>query len=755
MIKIIENTARYLSSEIIQKCFIEAKTTIVDKQVCGNGFSTAFLNLPVTVNKVNIIIAPNKAVLIEKQKKHRNFKNRVKFFYAESLDDDFNGADVLFFVADSFLLRANSIKNIAYKIDKVLIDEDHSTEQQTGFRYKLVDFQNKVEDIVGSGASIVKVTATPNHFAKVDIKINNSLIEPININHSSDRAEALKRIKANLDNKENVVVFTNSATSIYHLRNYKNEIEANFIIGKNLKRNLVELATIIENEDSNLSIVSSRGFEGFDIDYINANVYFFEDRSNDYETFYISNLYQAVNRTRNGAKYIEYCRQELSNKRADKFKNIDIEVNSFIANEKLTVEQKQKTEYKRFHKYVIFNQDSNGVFSIKKNEVGINLYKERFIYDRPFPQSEFDTFLNDRKISVNRINEVNNRLSKKVKIKQKVKNLLSNKNLIEKHRLFDEDYRINVLDGKNHSIQIKDQYRVMYLKRLEEYLRRKNYAGDYIITERESKALELLKNSEMFYKLVSKVTKEYDTRSINKYGIKASESYRAGFKNKSINTVALFILSFANRRVYLPSKWIGNRDYNLSVEVGVKEIEIIANSLGIDVLEIDVKNCYVRILYALCGKELPVNFYGEDKKNKVAINVYLNNFFYDSKKSTPKKVQKAKAKGKFKKLGFDDDVIIYLMDNFFDCKSRGDLFNRLSFYEKRLISITKDSCDIDNSGIIRRHDSILVFDNNFDLSFINSHTYLDISGWFNVMNNEAEIKAKKGYPNNVKMEFNT
>lgn len=733
MVKIIKNTARYLSSSIIQKCFIKGVVTNVDKQVCGNGFSTAFLNLPVEKNKVNIIIAPNKAVLIEKKNKAKNFINRVKFFYAESIDDDFTGADVLFFVADSFLLRENAIKNISNKIDKVLIDENHSTEQQTSFRYKLVDFESKVKQIISNtGASIVKVTASPNHYSDVDIRIQNKHITPIEINHSSDRLNAINRIKEDIANNENVVVFSNSSTTIYHLRNYKNEINANFIIGENLKRNLVELATIIEDEESNLTVVSSRGFEGFDIYYKDSKVYYFEDRSNDFETFYISNLYQAINRTRSGAKYVEYCRQELSNKRKEPFKNIDIEVNDFINNNGLTVEEKQKREYKKYHRFVIFNQDSNGVFSIKQNDVAIKLYKEGLIFDKPFPQAEFKTFLEQREISVNRISDVNNRLTKKVKNSQKVKNLFNNKDLIDKYGLFDEDYTINVLDAKSHTITVNDKYRLLYLKRLQDYLRRKNYNGNYIIEPREKNALELLKNDSLFYKLVNDVTKQYDARSIQKYGIKASEKYRLEFRSKSINTVALFILSFANRRIYLPSKWVANRNYNLSVEIGVEEIQIIANSVGVDVLEIDVKNCFVRILYALCGKQLPNNFYGANKENKIAINIYLNNFFYDKKKKIPKKDQRYRAKTKFRKYGFDEDVIEYLMINFFDCKSRGDLFNRLSFYEKRLISITRDCCDLDNTGIIRRHDSILVFDNKVDLSFINSHTYLDISGWFDV-----------------------
>ena len=42
----------------------------------------------------------------------------------------------------------------------------------------------------------------------------------------------------------------------------KNRIKANFLIGDNLMRGLTELAKIIQDDNSNLTIGSSRSFEG-------------------------------------------------------------------------------------------------------------------------------------------------------------------------------------------------------------------------------------------------------------------------------------------------------------------------------------------------------------------------------------------------------------------------------------------------------------------------------------------------------------
>ena len=69
--KIIKNTEKYLTPKIILQCFFKSKVTNVDKQVCGNGFSTAFLNLPIAEGDVNIIIAPFKPkvnqILVQKE----------------------------------------------------------------------------------------------------------------------------------------------------------------------------------------------------------------------------------------------------------------------------------------------------------------------------------------------------------------------------------------------------------------------------------------------------------------------------------------------------------------------------------------------------------------------------------------------------------------------------------------------------------------------------------------------------------------
>jgi len=739
--EIIQSKTAFLSSDLVEKCFKKGKVTHVDKQICGNGYSTAFLNLQPSANKINIIIAPNKAVIIEKQKQYLdgNFNTRIKFFFKEGTDTDFENADILFFIADSFLLMKDKLKEIAHLVDKVLIDEFHTIEIQSLFRYNLIDFQSKVQTICQNpNTAIVTVTASPNLYSNTDILIENSLIKESTIIVSKDRERALNRIKIDLKEGKNVVVFTNSNTVIYNLRNYKNELTAKFVIGTNLMRSLVELVKIIPNENSNLTIVSSKGFEGYDIYYSDAKVYFFEDRAKEHENFFISNLYQAINRTRKGASYIEYNRLEISNKRKNTFKNIDIDIDKFINDKSISVSAKQKKEYSKFHSFVVFNE-SDGIFTIKKNITAVKLYKETLLFDIAFPSDSFKDFLNIRKISIKHLSEVGTRITKKVKNTTKEKNLLSNAGLIKSLDLFGNDFKIEIKDfhSQKENSAIYDNVE-LYHSHLKAFLRRKYYNGNKSYSAREITALNLFSNAKEYQKNVKTFVKAYDIRSINKYGRDASAPYRKTFRNKSYNVFCKLVLMFANERIFAPSKWIAHRDYNILTEIGINEIDFVAKLFNIKITEIDIKNCFSRVLYSNVGIELPKDFYGENKKNKLTINIFLNDFFYNKNQKSDKKIQRNNAILKFRNLGFNEDVINFLMDKFFEVDFRGDLFNFLSYHERKIIKEVKTlAANWINEGVIRRHDSVIIFNNKTDLTVLNNYKYENVAGWFSI----PEIKV--------------
>jgi hypothetical protein len=738
MIKKISYTGKYLKPALIKSLFEKGKVKHVDKTLCGNGFSTSFLTLKPSKGKRNIIIAPNKAVVISKEEAYKKgelgTENKIKFFYQESdSKEGFEDADILFFVADSFVLMEHKLKGINRHIDKVLLDEYHSTQIQSSFRDNLVNFIDQVKDICSNKTtSIVTVTASPNLFAEVDVRLVPDFVPRVDIVMEYDQAKTINRICEDLANEVNVVVCTNASRNIYLLRDDKNTVSARFIMGTTLSRGLYELVKVNHDEDSNLTVVSARGFEGFDINYEDAHVYFLEDRSQGYQTFYLSNLYQAISRTRKGASYIEYCRQDLSYRRPMPFKNIDRAVGKFINRSSISAENKLKKKYQHYHPFVTWSENDRGEFALKKNKAAIDLSHEKFLYDY-FPEdSAFDEFCKNRNLSIGLCQGNQNRLSPRVSETVKIKNLLDNAKAIKKSGVYDESYRLNPEETISASTvkPLQDQY----LKYFKTFIRRKNYDQEYILSKRQQTALRVLGDKTEFKDLLRLLVKTYNQRSIAKYGKKYSLGYRESFKETSERRLCRLILLFARTFITSPPKWVAHRDYNILTEIGVQEIQLIAGYFGLRTLEVDAKSCFLRILYGLCGLELEENLYGDNKENKVSLNVALNDVFYKPRSGTSKKLQRQNRRRSLERFGIDPLVVEYLISNFFESKFRGDLFTHVSYHEKKLISSIRDLIRDTgrNNGFVRRHDSIMVFDNTTLLDFLNDTKYLDVKGWFDV-----------------------
>jgi len=753
----LKNDSRYIQPNVLNACFSPGKTNYVDKVICGNGFSTAFMNEPPPPGMINIIIAPNRAVVTGKEagyysdlpiiEKSENF-NRTKFFYKNSKDFNFDDADLLMFVSDSFLLYKNKIEEIQDKIYRVLIDEAHSVEIQSSFRYTLINFENKVRAYIGGRPALTSVTATPNLFTNVSHQIINKDIPEATIYLAKDRRYSINKIRKKLENGEKVVVATNNQNVIYRLQDYNTHtLEARFIIGDTLMGSISELVKIIPNEASNLTIISSRGFEGFDIYGKDYSVFFFEDRSKEYERFYIANLYQAINRVRGGAKYIEYVRKDLSDSRTLIFKDIDKEIYDFINRKDISIYKKQQLNkeagYYKFHPFVQFDQNKDtGEYTIRRNEAAIDLYKETLLYDKPFPSDEFKKFLEDRKITIVDLKEQQQSLQDiRLKDEFRIDRLKSNEDLITELDLFGDDYTLYIHPHSDN-----------YMKLFNRYLRRKNYDQKRGFLDRELISLKLLSTLGKVEEIAKRLSKEYSRRSIDKYGKRQSKPWRDSFEKKSVSIVLQLIQVFTNEIIVIPSKWIANRDYNILTELGVEEIKLVASYYDVKITEVDINSAFARILYALNGLELPEDFYGVDKKDKLKINIFLNNFFYDPKKSTPRKQQKQNAKNKFNKLGFHPKVTDYLLTNFFDRADRGSLFHFLTFFEKKLISRIKKEAieDFSLDGVGRRHDSLLLFNNKSSVQAWNCLDFLGLQGWFILAQEEAEQSYKEWYEKEIK-----
>ena len=127
-VKNVYNKTKYISKETLDECFEYGKHLCIDKVLCGNGFSTAFLTDKPPIGKINIIIAPNRSVVMGKEYEYLHGRiptnNRIAFIYEGSSDRITEGYDIIMLVTDSFHYGKKTIKRLFNgRIDRILVDE--------------------------------------------------------------------------------------------------------------------------------------------------------------------------------------------------------------------------------------------------------------------------------------------------------------------------------------------------------------------------------------------------------------------------------------------------------------------------------------------------------------------------------------------------------------------------------------------------------------------------------------------------------
>ena len=260
--RVVKYKGNYITKDIVKSCFEEGKHNFVDKTFCGNGFTSSFLQIPPkSPLYTNIIVVPNRAVVINKQKSYEADKNydklRVGFFYEGSpYQMNFQKYDVMMFVVDSFMMRLEKIVSHLYFIDKIMIDEVHSMYIQSDFRSMLGDFDNRLKESF-STKSVVSVTATPMLFHKIDVRITKDFDEYRTINVSQNQKLSFQRMRDALDRGRKVLLATQSRSIISQFKDKKGVLRANFKVGIKLMQGLVEVCEYVHDEESNRTIISS------------------------------------------------------------------------------------------------------------------------------------------------------------------------------------------------------------------------------------------------------------------------------------------------------------------------------------------------------------------------------------------------------------------------------------------------------------------------------------------------------------------
>lgn len=729
MIK-LKNTKKYLSEDLIEQCFTKGAIKYVDKVVTGNGFTTGFSYLKPSFNKVNVLIAPNQSVVKDKQVEHTAGKfapnKRVAFVYeGNGLRGVANDYDLIVLVSDSFV-------NFAYKlhgkVDKLMIDEYHSVIIQSAFRYKLKKMMYALQDDF-KDASISFVTASPLLYSNIDIQIDNTYVEERVLHSSNNVEESILRCVASIKTGKKVLIFAQDSAIIKKILRDSGRQDFRLIAGASFTTTLLSKEKYKLNNNSNIIICSSAAFEGWSDYSINGDVYLYMNLGNSHNTFLGCNIYQAIGRLREGYNYAEACITNLGGGGFPNkiITNLNAKIDKFIGIDNVPIERKQSRSYcfymygKKVNStdlipYTYYKRDKN-IYTLCKYYPAIDVHDEIKQIDTRL--KVYTEYFKTRSISLIDVDVdiTQKRLTSRLRREQRVDNIVCNINDNDLQENFMDfffksftpnnkrEYYIEEIDvmqevGYNLGIHVDDKYQIL-----------KEYLSDGYHQELR----------DLFIK--SKQSKGWGRDKIRE----ALKSFNETIYEYTID-VAIGI-TFER----IDSNIVGHRDYNKLTLIGISMIEFISDKLGLKVTEVDIKNCFPRIIYALNGMDLPNDFYGVDRgKNKKRVNIILNSFRYDRGKNRVETRQRSDAKSSLISAGLDTKVVVWLLDNYFNTEFKGNLFNYLAYHERCIIGAAMDLVEAYNTGVrmYRRHDSFVCFE-DVNYGCLDEFKYLGEGGWFN------------------------
>ena len=749
MIELV-NENKYISAELVEKCYRENQHTLVDKRGLGIGFTTGFLNKP-SNGLVNIIIAPNREVVISKQKSYiaegDENKQKIGFIYgnndAKDSSDiiDFKRFNVLMFVSDSLLLNRSLIESNLHFIGDVLIDESHSVLIQSTFRKNLVFFTQKVCEMF-KGKRIVSVTASPLNFQKPDIVIINTLLKGFTIHTTEKEKDTLERLKKSIKEGKKTILATNDRNIMAKLKDKnKKSLKANFKIGAKLRGTLSELCVIEQDDTSNLVIVSAGSYEGWDLKSGVHDVFLFSDLNQPFSTQYVPQMFQLTGRSRKGVGYVEFCIYKSNNgiTKYDFKKTIDLITDVNISDTK-KMSKTMPTEVKKFGVAIEEGIIDDSELTYQFNEVVFNLHNELAEFSEQ-GISYYDEFFKNRNITIMNLDDTRNRLkSRNLSDTNKDEMVLKNAKMLEDEGIVGKEVLL-VSDYNGRKGSLNKALRHLRFK----YYFTMDKTAQY--TKREVIGMNILSDENEFNDLCSDVVKIYIKSKADERKTKAYSEKIATFKNNVQDIVAQLTMMFINDKITLGTNIVGWRDYNLLTRVSMDVLYHFGDLFDVNIEEYDIKNCNPRILYACVGLELPNNFYGngsERDKNKRKINSALNSVAYNPKSSTPKRVQRLNKIKMLLDAGFDLKVVDFVIENFFDTY-KDAVFNYCAKHERniirRLLSNFSDSNTVEGKTAIRRHDSIITFG---EKGFINAKVdYKGVTNWFDY-DERIDVMLKDG-----------
>ena len=763
--RIIRNPSKYLSQDLIKECFDFETINVIDKEICGNGMSTGFLSLQKEFRQTDILVAPNKSVVIDKRADYENgqFPNKKIGFIYEGCSIDWNiKYDVIVCVVDSFNHNSKDL-NRTYNIRYILVDEQHTVEQGANFRKKAM-FDLKHSLSIFKFSAIATVTATPNLFANFNISIDNELKKPTKLFISKNIVNTIDRLLDKVKRGENVLIFTQNASLVKSILTQANRTDFNYKGGEQMKASLCNKGKYTFSDKSNITVCTSASYEGWSDYSKNGNAFMFSSYDNNHNAMLGSNVYQAIGRLREGSIHSELCIFD-STKNTKYIPNL-LEVLEHLKSIKSKVTKKQGKRYEfkfkgvRYTKhdikdFILFRENERGALTIEILRDAVNVHLEQFRASKGF-KGTYEDFFNRRKVS---LIDIDDDVVPKIKGSitpelEKINNLLFTlPNNLEVVDLALYPF----LDGVSLS-KLKSTLRVNIAVR-----KGLNYCSNS-----EQKAYNFIESKDF-----ERTILDLCIKSGLESGKHSEEKTIEWFETSNIleTTYSLIYQILSGSHNYHK---VGFREYSLFTSVPNSLLKLIADKLEISFTELDIKTAYPKFLFASFGLDVPTDFY--DTKDRVNSKIKVNTILNSLSSKTDSLIRKERRlKGQnttktylqnraYKKTKTDRiellkyfplDITTYLIDTFGKSNYDSSLFFEvMTRHEKTLISkcrkMIKDANnDNESFSLVRKHDAILIFHkDNLSLNNAMQTSYLGFNNWFakteyssHILNTESLLLA--------------
>ncbi|WP_420378807.1 hypothetical protein [Gilvibacter sp.] len=721
--EILEYPGKYLPKVIVEATFRKGQITRVDKTLCGNGFTTAFLQISPEPGKLNILIEPNSGVISDKQKSNK--LNNIEFRHQNGshFGPIRNTTKLVVTTPDTFLKLITELKGRG--IDKICIDEVHAFAQQSSFRMKLKgfipfickEFQN---------SSIVTVTATPFVHSKIDITL--FPIDPpdkINIEINNNMPAVIEEIKTS---EAPVVIFSNSKKVLMNLRERDKEekafIKTRLMTGTTLLWKILKEIKILPSE--NRFFGSVKAFEGLDLEFENATVFVIQDLNSEAEQFDLTNIIQAINRLRKSPKKVCYSRIDKTEGYPNIYKVLK-KVNNMPEGDRGSRSKLKKIlakqELKVYLDCLFWTYDEHKPIMNIDYETVASHYNKHVTISKGIHDNEFANYLDRRGIRIRIIQPT----------QQKIKNLRTRNEqfYIRENVDFVYTYKLNEQPFFYYSYKpdIDNFYR-----QFKTYLEYRNVDDNYAYSPKEQLLLELKENLGSYIEdhvRKYQANKRKDIRSIR--GTKKSDEINekiSKYRDHALRWWLMLLADLVNTPIEIRSQHQKHhRCYGYFTEMPMDAIFTVTGLLDLPCYEFDIKSCAIRILYNLENKPLPSNIYGDNKQNKRALNIAINSISKQQAGRTPIRTYRNNIYNRL--LRYNVQIAKSLIDKYFD-KSVDEVHLVTTYHEKRIIEKLRD--EVFNGDGFRRHDSLILFrePTRLELKRLEQFEYLGFGGYFEI-----------------------